>query len=387
MKWLLVALLVLHGLLHFMGVAKAAGLAELPQLTQPIERGAGLVWLAAGLALLASAAVLVWSPRHWWMVGLVAVVLSQLAIATSWSDARFGTVANLIVLAAVAYGFASRGPLSFRAEYERDVRARLAAETAGAEGVSAAAGTPAGTSAEPLAEDDPARLPEPVRRYLHTTGAVGHPAPRHFEARWRGRIRATADDPWMEFTAVQHNFLDPPARFFLMDARRSGLPVDVYHAYEGGRASMRVRLLSAVPIVNAAGTVMDRAEAVTVFNDIALLAPGGLADERILWEEIDDTSARGHYTIGPITVTATLSFNEVGELVDFVSDDRAMASKDGTEFEPQRWSTPISEYRAFGPMRITARGEGRWHLPEGAFTYIELELIDMAWNPGVGPQR
>jgi hypothetical protein len=35
MRWIFVALMLVHGLIHFMGPAKAFGLAELPQLTQP----------------------------------------------------------------------------------------------------------------------------------------------------------------------------------------------------------------------------------------------------------------------------------------------------------------------------------------------------------------
>ena len=52
MRWTLIGLLTLHGLIHLMGFAKAFGYAELPQLMQPISREWGVVWLlAAGIAL------------------------------------------------------------------------------------------------------------------------------------------------------------------------------------------------------------------------------------------------------------------------------------------------------------------------------------------------
>lgn len=54
-------------------------------------------------------------------VGGAAVVLSQLAIVTSWGDARYGTIANILVLVGVTLGFLSRGPSSLRAEYDREV--------------------------------------------------------------------------------------------------------------------------------------------------------------------------------------------------------------------------------------------------------------------------
>ena len=61
----------------------------------------------------------------------------------------------------------------------------------------------------------------------------------------------------MEFTAEQHNFLGEPARFFLMDARRGRLPVDVFHAFHDQSASMRVRLLSLIPLVDASGDSLE----------------------------------------------------------------------------------------------------------------------------------
>ena len=53
MRWVIAALLIVHGLIHGMGFAKAFGYASLPQLTQPISRGMGVVWLIAGLLVCA----------------------------------------------------------------------------------------------------------------------------------------------------------------------------------------------------------------------------------------------------------------------------------------------------------------------------------------------
>src|SRR5229473_2026019 len=47
MRWIPIALLGVHGLIHLMGFAKAFGYADLPQLTQPISRAWGVVWLVA----------------------------------------------------------------------------------------------------------------------------------------------------------------------------------------------------------------------------------------------------------------------------------------------------------------------------------------------------
>ena len=91
MRWVFAGIIAIHGLIHLMGPAKAFGYADLPQLTQPISRGMGLVWLAAAVLTLATVVALFVWPRGWWMIGAVALVLSQAVIFTSWSDAKAGT--------------------------------------------------------------------------------------------------------------------------------------------------------------------------------------------------------------------------------------------------------------------------------------------------------
>lgn len=365
MRWLFVGVLVIHGLIHALGVVEGFRLADVPQLAEPISTGHAVLWLLAGAGLLATAGLVAAGNASWWLSGLVSVALSQSAILTSWSDARYGTLLNLIVLVGVVYGLALEGPWSFQARYRREVRTHVRR---------AAASEPAA-----LTESDTAHLPAAVRRYLSVAGALGRPRVTHLRATWRGRIRAVATDPWMPFTADQYDILDEPSRFFHMAARRGGLPVDILHVYAGEDASMQVRLLSLIPLVDLSGEELRRTETVTVFNDLCLLAPGALADPAIEWEELDERRVRASFTSGRHTIEATLVFDDDGYLVDFISDDRLAVSADG-EHEAWRWSTPVSDYETYGRSHVASRGSGVWHAPGGAYSYIELELLDLELN-------
>jgi hypothetical protein len=130
---------------------------------------------------------------------------------------------------------------------------------------------------------------------------------------------------------------------------------------------------------------MDQGETVTVFNDMAVFAPAALVDAPVTWTRLDEHRVRGVFTNGSQTVSAVLTFDADGDLVDFVSDDRLAASQDGRSFSAQRWSTPLAGYRERGGRRVATAGEGRWHAPQpdGTFTYIELHLDDIAYNRGV----
>lgn len=46
---------------------------------------------------------------RWWLPALVGATLSQALVFTAWSDAKYGTLANVVVLAAVISTVAGRG--------------------------------------------------------------------------------------------------------------------------------------------------------------------------------------------------------------------------------------------------------------------------------------
>ena len=358
-------LLALHGAIHLLGFVKGFHLAPLSQLTLPISRPMALLWLAATVALFAAVAALFVMPRWFWLVGAAGLVASQIAIIASWGDARFGTIVNIVLLAAVLYGAFAWGPFGLRAEYERLVRdgtARMASSA----------------RQQNITETDLAALPPLVRRYLRFAGVVGTPRVRGFRARMTGRIRGSATAPWMPFVAEQHNFYDPARRFFWMEATRGGLPLDGLHAYGEADASMRIRLLSLVPVVHVSGPQMMRGETVTVFNDMCFFAPGSLLDPSIRWRELDARTVEATYTNGPHTIRAELVFDASGALVDFRSDDRPALAEDGKTLLSQRWSTPVREYRAMGPYRLVAGGEARYAAPGGEYAYIEIEVQEVS---------
>ncbi|HET6336874.1 MAG TPA: DUF6544 family protein [Polyangiales bacterium] len=361
-RWLVAVLLLIHGAIHLLGFVKAFGFAALPQLSAAISRPVGLLWLAAGVLSISAAFA---SPNVFWKLGASAIVLSQIVIVSAWSDAKFGTLANLVLLLPVVYAFASRGPLGLRTEYQRDAARELAKSLAVAV----------------VTEADLAGLPPPVQRYLRVSGAVGQPKVFNVRAHWLGRIRNSASEPWMTFSAEQLNTYGQIAsRLFIMDASMKRLPVDIYHQFIDESATFRVRLLSAFPLVDAKGPEMNRSETVTVFNDMCVLAPGALIDPALRWQLIDSHTVRASFTRLSQVIEAELHFNDAGELVDFISDDRSRASSDGKSFTRERWSTPLSDYRSFGSHRLSAYGVARTGSPAGAFNYGEFRLQAIDYN-------
>jgi hypothetical protein len=364
MKILFAAVLVVHGLIHLMGTVKALGFAEIPQLTQQIPRPLGVLWLLAAALLLVTAISLFAWPQWWWAVGAGAILASQFVIVTSWNDAKYGSIANLVILVGVLFGFLSEGPTSFRSEYEHEVGRGL--------------GRP--SDAPILTEADLAQLPAAVKRYVRLSGAVGQSQVVNFQARFHGQMRSGPSARWMSVAGEQYNFYDQPSRLFLMDGSMFGLPFQAFHRFIGPSATMRVKVLSLVTVVDAKGPEMDEAETVTLFNDMCVFAPAALVNHGIQWQEMDPHTVSASFTNAAHTVRAILSFNDRDELTNFVSDDRTAASADGKSFTKMRWSTPVRDYQTFGSHRVMTKGECVWHALEGDYTYLRFELDAIKLN-------
>ena len=360
----LAILLVAHGLIHLLGFARAFALADLPQLTEPISPIQGGLWLTATCLFVAAATTLFVWPRGWWAVGAGAIIVSTAVIVPAWSDAKFGMLANLIVLASVAVGFVVQGPVGLRAKFEDDVDQALA-RTA---------------PAAVITDADLAHLPDPVRRYLRISGAVGRERVRNFHVRMHGRIRSGPDARWLPFTAEQYSFVDPPARLFYLSGSMFMVPVHGFHRYVGSSVTMRARAAGLVPLVDMSGVEMSRSETVMMFNDMSVMAPATLIDPAIVWGPVDAETVRARVTNAGQTIRAVLSFRDTGELANFWSDDRYQASPDGATMERIRWSTPLGSYRPYGAARLASAGEARWYESGGDYTYLEMTIDEVHYN-------
>jgi hypothetical protein len=132
------------------------------------------------------------------------------------------------------------------------------------------------------------------------------------------------------------------------------------------------------PVAHLEGAEMFQSETVTFFNDLCLFAPMNLVDPTIEWEEISSNRARAHFTNKGVTITADLIFNDQGQLVNFISDDR-FAAEDG-EMKKYRFSTPVSDYKEVNGMLLPTYGEAIWHYPDGEFTYGKFHLEKIDYN-------
>lgn len=230
-----------------------------------------------------------------------------------------------------------------------------------------------------LMEKDVQHLPLIVQKYLHYSGSIGKEKVTSYRVEFKGGIRSKATDDFMPLRSIQYNFKDEPTRLFYIVARKKGIPAMGIHIYKQQKAMMLVKILGIFTVVNARGKEMNQAETVTVFNDMCFMAPATLIDRNIQWREIDKLTVDAKYTNGNITIGARLFFNEKGELVNFLSNDR-YETADGKNYQNYPWLTPVTNYRDINGYRLPSEAKLIYRHPDEDFCYGEFSLVNIEYN-------
>lgn len=351
-------IILVHGLIHILGFIKAFQLREINLLTKEISRAIGVLWLCVGLALILMLVFYLLDKSFWPFLGLISVIASQILIIAYWQDAKYGSIANILLLIVSLLAIFQT---SFRDKYETDVSNGLD-RTKGAQTAI-------------ITEEDLEHLPPQVIKYLKYVGVVGKPRVKNARIFLSGKMRSKEQD-WFSFNAEQYNFYDDYERLFFMNARVKGLPTAGYHRFKNGQASMEIKVFSVFSVADISGKELTKAETVTIFNDMCLMVPSTLIHPEIKWEVIDEGSVIAHFTIKNHKISAVLEFNEKGELIQFTSQDRF----DINTMKQYPFSTPIGNYSMFGNYRLPSYGEAIWHYPDGKFTYGIFNIDNVEYN-------
>jgi hypothetical protein len=357
MRIVFVLLLIVHGVIHFMGFAKAFQWGNMVQFTKEISRPMGILWFFVGLLFLLTALGMFLRKEWWPYLGIAAVVLSQGLIFTVWADAKYGTIANVIILFTAIVGNCN---LAFEGSFKKDV---------------AAAMKTVAPINDVVNQEDLDPLPLCVQKYLSYVGVVGKPKVYNMKIVFQGEMREKNKD-WFHFTSEQYNFMATPKRLFFMKARVMGLPTYGYHKYNEQSADMRIKLLSIFSVVDLDEPELYPTETVTFFNDLCLFAPAALIDKRITWVTLDSLSAKATFNNNGTSISAVLYFNEKGQLVNFMSNDRYSVA----EMKTFPFSTPAGDYKNVNGYQLPTYGEGTWHYPEGKFVYGKFRVVDIVYN-------
>ena len=355
MKIFFVFITAIHGAIHLMGFAKAFNYAEIKELTCPISRPAGSLWLACALLFIAAAFLMAAEHRYWWIAAAAGVFISQPLIISCFKDAKFGTIPNLIILAAAVTAY---GVWNFDGHSRRELELLL-------------------NSARPekikISAESVAGLPLPIRKWIERSNITDKEISSVVYLSQRGELRTAPDGKWMPAAARQWIVSDKPG--FLWKARIEAAPlvhISGCDKYYDGRGRMLIKLMSLFKIADSSGKQIDQGTLLRYMGE-SVWAPASLLNGLVKFEQIDDRRVRAVMNYGGVEADGVYEFDGSGDFISFAAK-RYYDRSEGATLEDWLVTADSDGYREFGGIRVPAKLSVTWKLKSGDFTWYRLEI-------------
>lgn len=226
-----------------------------------------------------------------------------------------------------------------------------------------------------------AGLPSPVQRYFRAVLTEGQPIVTGVTLTQSGlfNLSATADQ-WKPFTATQH-FTAPRAGFVwnAAIAMFPGVPVRVVDAIIAGEGLLRPAIMGLYPLGTLQGSgEIARGELLRFVAESVWFPTALLPSQGVVWQAVDDASAKATVSDGPISVTLLFRFAEDGLIRAVHAERRAQTVGKTTVMTP--WECRMSNYQTKGGMRVPLTGEALYLTPQGEKSYFKGTIETLAYE-------
>lgn len=98
MKIVISLVLLIHAILHLMGLVKSFYSDFLPKLSRKINYSEGALWLSCTVIFILADIFYLTGYYFWPILAITGALLSQFLVTLNWEDAKFGTIINLVIL-------------------------------------------------------------------------------------------------------------------------------------------------------------------------------------------------------------------------------------------------------------------------------------------------
>lgn len=361
MRIALIIVIGIHGIIHLFGFLKAFGLSEFNAISQPISKPFGIAWLLAFILFAVSVLLLSVQFNYWWIIGSIGVILSQFLIINYWSDAKFGTILNLIILVSILLAYSS---VSFKKKViDETVRMFENSNT---------------IDKTILSEQMISGLPTIVQKWLLNSGAIGKEIVYtvYIEQDLHMLMKPEQKD-WSNAKAKQYFTTEPPAFNWSVSLKMNPL-LDVVgrDKFENGQGEMTIKLFSLFSIANAKNH--EKVHQATLQRYLAEIVwfPSFALSPYITWEAIDKQSAKAIMEYNGTKGSGVFYFDENGDFKKFV----AMRYKDKNDTEATQWTVTATKIEERNGIKIPLESKAEWELESGNWTWLKLKITDIKYN-------
>ncbi len=361
MKIALTILIGIHGIIHLFGFLKAFSISEFSAISQPISKTFGIVWLLSFVLFVITIILLIVQSNYWWIIGIVGVVLSQFLVINYWSDAKFGTILNLIILITIISAYSTS---SFKKKIGDETAKILENSSTISKNI--------------VSEQMISELPIIVQKWLMNSGTVGKDAVYNvYLEQDLQMLMKPEQKEWSNAKAKQYFTTDPPAFIWSVNLKMNTL-VDLVgrDKFENGHGEMTIKMFSLFSIVNAKNdkkvnqATLQRYLAEIVWFPSASLSP------YITWERIDELSVKGTMEFNQTKGSGVFHFDQNGNFKKFV----AMRYKDVNDTEPTEWTITATKTEKRNGIKIPVESKVNWKLDDGNWTWLKLKITEIKYN-------
>lgn len=361
MRLALTILLGLHGLIHLLGFFSGFEMVDFNEMNQPISRTVGLFWLLSFLLFAITIVLFFVRSNRWWLSSFLALIISQALIINHWSDAKFGTIANVIIFLATLIAYAN---YRFENKIKTERKALLNHSK--------------NSSQKIIHQNHISNLPPLVQKWLTNSGMVGKP--EIFTVYLTQELQLTLkpeQTQWNKGTAKQYFTVNPPAfNWNINTEMNTVLKVVGRDKFEDGKGEMLIKLLSLLPVANAKNN--DKIDQGTLQRFLAEIVwfPSAALSPYIKWESMDDNSAKATMEYKGTSGSGVFHFDKKGNFTKFV----AMRYRNSDDTEPAKWTVTAKKTEEINGVKIPVECEASWELENRTWTWLKLKITSIRYN-------
>ena len=359
MKYVFTFLVLIHGFIHLLGFVKAFFSTEISKQMVGICKPIGAFWLVTFIMFIVTA-VLFHSNKKWFYLAFITVCISQILIVITWNDAKFGTLLNIIILVVSIIAF---GNYSFHKMVKKEASELL---------------NECHISKNRISEINIFQLPKIVQKWLKNSGVIGKDDIFSVRLKQKGLMRTKPKSNWMSFEATQYFNTKNPAFIWSTNVEVMSIVALVGRdKLWNGEGEMLIKLAGTIPVVNEKKNHKINSGTMLRFLSEMCWFPAAALNDYIVWETINETSAKATFTYNKQTVSGVFLFTPKGDLIAFEAE-RYYGG--GEEAKLEKWRIEMTSFNVFNGIKIPNKANVIWKLNEGDFHWLSLEITELEYN-------
>ncbi len=333
-KFIFAFLILVHGLIHVIGFAKAFKLSEVHLISQSISKPFGILWLLTFIGFSISTVLFLRKDSQWYYIAFIAVVCSQILIFAFWKEAKWGSILNFAIVSVAFVAFN-------RDKFERVFN----------EEVSVLISTIPPSSSHPITDVDIQELPINVQKWLRHSGIKEKNSISSLYLKQKGDMKIKPKSDWLAFTAEQYFNAVKPS--FIWKTEVAFLPFMQLvgkDKFVNGKGEMQITLGATINVVNEGNNPKINEGAMLRYLAEICWFPTAALNEYLYWESIDDYAAKVTFSYNTTSVSGIFYFTNEGDIIAF----EAMRFYGGGLDSPLRkWRIEMLDYKIFDDIPYT----------------------------------